>query len=146
MSLKTIVFYSMIGVAMLNAGNSFAYEAGSEYVIGDSTTAWLNMQANGTQAAQAAPMTGAQASAAYTRYMKSFEREIPARFDSSVKEGARARVRAAAERRRRRSQRLTTLADSMAAWTACARSANNTGLRRSAVPVGKPAFSVSASL
>jgi hypothetical protein len=53
--------------------------------IGNSTQAWLAMQANGSAAAVSQPMPGAQASAAYTRYLKSFDKPIPDAFESSLK-------------------------------------------------------------
>jgi hypothetical protein len=65
--------------------------AGAEGVAsadaGQSAQAWLALQASNQAAAPARPMDGAQASAAYTRYMKSFDKPIPDRFTSTVKSG-----------------------------------------------------------
>jgi hypothetical protein len=58
--------------------------------IGQSAHAWLALQAANSAAAPAQPMTGAQAGAAYTRYMKSFDTPIPDRYGSSFGSGGRA--------------------------------------------------------
>ncbi len=52
--------------------------------IGDSTIAWLAIQRDGRLAAPAQPMLGAEADAAYRRYLKSFDHPIPEHLDSSV--------------------------------------------------------------
>jgi hypothetical protein len=53
-------------------------------VMGDAATAWLALQASNSAAANAQPMPGAQASAAYARYMKSFDTAIPEHYGSSI--------------------------------------------------------------
>ncbi|WP_254073739.1 DUF3613 domain-containing protein [Burkholderia sp. S171] len=53
-------------------------------LIGDATLSILALQRNGQMAAPAQPMLGAEASAAYARYLKSFDHPIPEHLDSSV--------------------------------------------------------------
>jgi len=53
-------------------------------LIGDATLSILALQRSGQLAAPAQPMLGAEASAAYARYLKSFEHPIPEHLDSSV--------------------------------------------------------------
>ncbi|WP_404987426.1 DUF3613 domain-containing protein [Caballeronia sp. LZ043] len=57
--------------------------------IGHATQAWLSLQASNAAAAPAQPMLGAEASAAYDRYLRSFETAIPARFGSSLEDAGR---------------------------------------------------------
>jgi Protein of unknown function (DUF3613) len=60
--------------------------AGTRHVtlIGDATLSMLAIQRSGQLAAPAQPMLGAEASAAYGRYLKSFDHPIPEHLDSSV--------------------------------------------------------------
>ncbi|WP_130617063.1 DUF3613 domain-containing protein [Dyella amyloliquefaciens] len=44
----------------------------------------LRMQAEGQHAGKALPITGAEASASYSRYLKSFEHPIPAFYTTNV--------------------------------------------------------------
>jgi hypothetical protein len=67
-----------------------AQAADSSKTIGQSAHAWLALQAGNSAAAPSQPMTGAQAGAAYTRYMKSFDTPIPDRYGSSFGSGGRA--------------------------------------------------------
>ncbi|KLU20470.1 hypothetical protein EOS_41280 [Caballeronia mineralivorans PML1(12)] len=53
-------------------------------LIGDATLSLLALQRSGQMAAPAQPMLGAEASAAYARYLKSFNHPIPEHLDSSV--------------------------------------------------------------
>jgi hypothetical protein len=53
-------------------------------LIGDATLSILALQRSGQLAAPAQPMLGAEASAAYARYLKSFDHPIPEHLDSSV--------------------------------------------------------------
>jgi hypothetical protein len=53
-------------------------------LIGDATLSILASQRSGQLAAPAQPMLGAEASAAYARYLKSFDHPIPEHLDSSV--------------------------------------------------------------
>ena len=53
-------------------------------LVGDATLSILALQRSGQLAAPAQPMLGAEASAAYARYLKSFEHPIPEHLDSSV--------------------------------------------------------------
>jgi uncharacterized protein DUF3613 len=53
-------------------------------LIGDATLSILAIQRSGQLAAPAQPMLGAEASAAYARYLKSFDHPIPEHLDSSV--------------------------------------------------------------
>jgi hypothetical protein len=71
----------------LYTGSAEAGDVSARPEIGASTQAWFAMQAAGRAAAAAAPMPGAQASAAYARYLKSFDAPIPDRFGSSIKDG-----------------------------------------------------------
>jgi hypothetical protein len=83
--MKSVINILIGGVLLLGAVSAGAAETGQREV-GDATQAWFAMQAEGTQAGVAAPMSGVQASAAYTRYLKSFDKPIPERFGSSVKD------------------------------------------------------------
>jgi hypothetical protein len=74
-----------LNAGMTNAAESFTPENGAN--IGNATQSWLAMQADGSAAAPSAPMPGVQASAAYTRYLKSFDKPIPDHFGSTVKDG-----------------------------------------------------------
>lgn len=53
--------------------------------IGQTTRDLLRMQANGTHAGPRLPILGDQAAASYTRYLKSFEHDIPEFLKTSVK-------------------------------------------------------------
>ncbi|MDN7178956.1 DUF3613 domain-containing protein [Caballeronia sp. SEWSISQ10-4 2] len=53
-------------------------------LIGDATLSLLALQRSGQMAAPAQPMLGAEASAAYARYLRSFNHPIPEHLDSSV--------------------------------------------------------------
>ena len=53
-------------------------------LIGDATLSILALQRSGQLAAPPQPMLGAEASAAYARYLKSFDHPIPEHLDSSV--------------------------------------------------------------
>lgn len=53
-------------------------------LVGDATLSILALQRNGQLAAPPQPMLGAEASAAYARYLKSFDHPIPEHLDSSV--------------------------------------------------------------
>jgi hypothetical protein len=53
-------------------------------LVGDATLSILALQRSGEAAAPAQPMLGAEASAAYARYLKSFDHPIPVHMDSSV--------------------------------------------------------------
>jgi hypothetical protein len=53
-------------------------------VIGETTHSLLQMQADGTQAGKHLPMLGAEASASYDRYLKSFSHEIPEFYKTAV--------------------------------------------------------------
>jgi hypothetical protein len=52
--------------------------------IGDATASLLALQREGRAAAPAQPMLGAQASAAYARYLKSFDHAIPEQSSTAV--------------------------------------------------------------
>ncbi|CAN7381386.1 DUF3613 domain-containing protein [Caballeronia sp. LjRoot31] len=52
--------------------------------IGDAAHSLLALQRSGQLAAPAQPMLGVEASAAYARYLKSFDHPIPEHLDSSV--------------------------------------------------------------
>jgi len=52
--------------------------------IGDAAHSVFALQRSGQLAAPPLPMLGAEASAAYARYLKSFDRPIPEHLDSSV--------------------------------------------------------------
>jgi len=52
--------------------------------IGDAAHSMFALQRSGQLAAPALPMLGAEASAAYARYLKSFDHPIPEHLDSSV--------------------------------------------------------------
>ncbi|HZZ10141.1 MAG TPA: DUF3613 domain-containing protein [Paraburkholderia sp.] len=52
--------------------------------IGESTAAWVQLQASNTEAAAPQPMLGEEATAAYRRYLDSFNNKIPLFFQSSL--------------------------------------------------------------
>jgi hypothetical protein len=52
--------------------------------IGDTTRYVLQLQADGTQAGKPLPMLGDEATAAYRRYLKSFEHPIPDFYDTTL--------------------------------------------------------------
>jgi hypothetical protein len=52
--------------------------------IGDTTRYVLQLQADGTQAGKPLPMLGDEATAAYHRYLKSFEHPIPDFYDTTL--------------------------------------------------------------
>jgi len=52
--------------------------------IGDAAHSMFALQRSGQLAAPPLPMLGAEASAAYARYLKSFDHPIPEHLDSSV--------------------------------------------------------------
>ncbi|WP_422506915.1 DUF3613 domain-containing protein [Stenotrophomonas sp. GZD-301] len=53
--------------------------------IGDATRALLQLQADGTHGGTRLPILGDQAAASYTRYLKSFEHEIPEYMKTNVR-------------------------------------------------------------
>jgi len=53
-------------------------------VVGETTQSLLQMQADGTQAGKHLPMLGAEASASYDRYLKSFSHDIPEFYKTNV--------------------------------------------------------------
>jgi hypothetical protein len=76
----------LFGLLVCHAGHAAAQDAGNQK-IGDSAQAWFALQAEGTAAGLVEPMSGAQASAAHARYLKSFDKPIPDSFGSSLKDG-----------------------------------------------------------
>jgi hypothetical protein len=52
--------------------------------IGDTTRYLLQLQSSGSQAAKPLPMLGDEATAAYRRYLKSFDHAIPDFYESPV--------------------------------------------------------------
>ncbi|BBQ00010.1 hypothetical protein BSFA1_51380 [Burkholderia sp. SFA1] len=74
--------------AALGAMQPAAHAQGANE-IGRATETWLTLQASNAAAAPAQPMLGAQASAAYARYLKSFDTPIPARYGSSFEDAGR---------------------------------------------------------
>ncbi|WP_430391642.1 DUF3613 domain-containing protein [Dyella sp. 20L07] len=52
--------------------------------VGETTRRLLELQASGSVAGRRLPMLGDQASAAYVRYLKSFEHPIPEFYETSV--------------------------------------------------------------
>ncbi|SAL79076.1 lipoprotein [Caballeronia peredens] len=73
--------------ALFNTAIASTPQNEAETKIGDSAQSWFALQASGHSAAVTEPMSGVQASAAYARYLKSFDIVIPERFGSSIKEG-----------------------------------------------------------
>ncbi|SEL69191.1 Protein of unknown function [Pseudoxanthomonas sp. GM95] len=57
--------------------------------IGTTTRALLRMQVEGTYAGRSQPMLGDEATAAYQRYLKSFEHPIPEFFEGNLPSGKR---------------------------------------------------------
>ncbi|MDN0085057.1 DUF3613 domain-containing protein [Crenobacter sp. SG2305] len=55
--------------------------------VGSATTSWLAMQREGQHSANRLPVLGDEATAAYARYLESFNHKIPAFFSSSVTSG-----------------------------------------------------------
>lgn len=56
--------------------------------VGDTTRQLLQMQASGDRAGPPRPMLGAEASASYQRYLKSFEYPIPEFYEATVGKNA----------------------------------------------------------
>ncbi|MFM0200111.1 DUF3613 domain-containing protein [Paraburkholderia fungorum] len=52
--------------------------------VGDATRAWLQLQRSGAEGSEPQPMLGAEATAAYRRYLESFNSKIPPFFASSL--------------------------------------------------------------
>lgn len=52
--------------------------------VGETTRTLLQMQADGSQAGKPLPMLGAEASASYARYLKSFNHDIPEFYKTTV--------------------------------------------------------------
>jgi hypothetical protein len=92
MKMKKARFYIACGVLAFNAATACAaqndMQNDAQQKIGDSTLAWFAIQADGSAAGNAAPMSGVEASAAYARYLKSFENPIPDHFGSTVKDSS----------------------------------------------------------
>jgi hypothetical protein len=82
MSSKRIRLAMLLAGMLLQAQTQTHAQAQTQ--IGDAANAWLAMQSANTAAAPAQPMPGAQAGAAYARYMKSFDSAIPEHFGSSI--------------------------------------------------------------
>lgn len=59
-------------------------DVGDDGGIGSTTRQLLRMQTSGSQAGQPLPMLGDEATAAYRRYMQSFNHPIPEFFQSAV--------------------------------------------------------------
>jgi Protein of unknown function (DUF3613) len=76
-----------VTAACAQAANPAAGTAPRASEIGHSTRAWLALQVDGTAAAPAQPTPGAEAGAAYDRYLKSFGASIPASFGSTLSDG-----------------------------------------------------------
>ncbi|WP_061173212.1 DUF3613 domain-containing protein [Caballeronia pedi] len=81
--MRNLILWLALGVSQ------HAALAQSASQIGDATQAWLTLQASNAAAAPAQPMPGAQAGAAYARYLKSFETPIPAHYGSSFEDAGR---------------------------------------------------------
>ncbi len=52
--------------------------------VGDTTRHLLQIQAEGNQAGKPLPMLGAEASASYARYLKSFNHDIPEFYETTI--------------------------------------------------------------
>lgn len=52
--------------------------------VGDATSAWLQLQRSAAEGSEPQPMLGAEATAAYRRYLESFNSKIPPFFASSL--------------------------------------------------------------
>ncbi|MBD8898945.1 DUF3613 domain-containing protein [Rhodanobacter sp. DHG33] len=59
-------------------------DVGDNGGVGSTTRQLLRMQTSGSQAGQSSPMLGDEATAAYRRYMQSFNHPIPEFFQSTV--------------------------------------------------------------
>jgi hypothetical protein len=59
-------------------------DVGDDGGVGSTTRQLLRLQVSGSQAGQALPMLGDEATAAYRRYMQSFNHPIPEFFQSTV--------------------------------------------------------------
>ena len=82
-----VTIFATVSATVLVSAN--AYALGNDGVvvppIDSATSQAFEMQRSGEHAGQALTMTGDQASAAYARYLKSFEAPIPTFFGSSLK-------------------------------------------------------------
>lgn len=67
-----------------NAAPAPLADVGDDGGIGATTRQLLRMQTSGSQAGQSLPMLGDEATAAYRRYLQSFNHPIPEFFQSAV--------------------------------------------------------------
>jgi hypothetical protein len=67
-----------------NAAPAPLADVGDDGGVGSTTRQLLRMQTSGSQAGQSLPMLGDEATAAYRRYMQSFNHPIPEFFQSTV--------------------------------------------------------------
>ena len=77
---------------MLFRSSSADYAAAPPYYatqVGDTTRHLLQMQACGDRSGPPRPMLGAEASASYQRYLKSFEHPIPEFYETTVGKNSR---------------------------------------------------------
>jgi hypothetical protein len=85
MKTKYLLFNFSLTISLATAATlAHAQTALPVSEIGHSTRELLSLQVSGKVAAPAQPMLGAEAGAAYARYLKSFDTPIPAHYGSTV--------------------------------------------------------------
>lgn len=84
----TKLIYATVVSAILLAGSDRAAAQQSDQPpvrqVGDAAKEWLQLQSSGAEASEPLPMLGAEATAAYRRYLDSFNSKIPPFFASSL--------------------------------------------------------------
>ncbi|WP_277185268.1 DUF3613 domain-containing protein [Caballeronia sp. BR00000012568055] len=78
----------LLAACLLSAAHG-VYAQGQTDRIGESANAWIALQASNSAAAPVQPMLGAEAGAAYARYLKSFDTAIPDHYGSSFENGGK---------------------------------------------------------
>jgi hypothetical protein len=93
-NLMKLIYVTLIGVMLLAGSNMAAAQQADQepaqqptrtrVQIGDATKEWLQLQSSGAEGSEPQPMLGAEATAAYRRYLESFNSKIPPFFASSL--------------------------------------------------------------
>jgi hypothetical protein len=89
-----LIYATLVGVILLAGSDMAAAQQADQQAaqqstptrvqIGDATKEWLQLQSSGVEGSEPQPMLGAEATAAYRRYLESFNSKIPPFFASSL--------------------------------------------------------------
>jgi hypothetical protein len=82
-----LIYATLVGAILLAGSDRVAAQQSDQPVVrqvGDATKEWLQLQSSGAEASEPLPMLGAEATAAYRRYLDSFNSKIPPFFASSL--------------------------------------------------------------